>query len=291
MEPSGIVTLLTDFGLKDEYVGVMKGVMLGINPCVRIVDISHAVTSFDVVHAAFVIDSAFQFFPQGTIHVAVVDPGVGGARKIVCLRKAGHQFVVPDNGLISMVLQRDGQAQINLVTNPDYFLKTVSNTFHGRDILAPAAAHLSLGLSPDRLGPRLNLMDLKMLDLQGPAIGSAGELIGKIIAIDHFGNLITNIDFSAIEKLTLGNPGMLVSMRLGACKIEGISKSYDSVGPGCPVALFGSRGFLEISVNQSNASLHFNVRIGDPINVTLGLISVALAENNDHNLRKKARRL
>ncbi len=262
------ITLLTDFGLKDEYVGAMKGVILSINSRVQLVDISHNLTRHDILQAALVIKGAFRYFPKDSIHVIVVDPGVGGKRKVICLKKEGHVFVAPDNGVLSLVTQ-DGKAdEIYAVTNQAYFLKPVSNTFHGRDIIAPVAAHLSKGAALPSLGEKLTIDDINTLDIPVAFLSSDERLLaGEIISIDHFGNLITNIDQETFEIFTGKRKSGTIVIGLGSSRIQGVSESYDTVKVGDPLAIFGSRNLLEISVNQADARSYFRARVGLAVNV------------------------
>ena len=167
-----VITLLTDFGLQDEYVGAMKGVILSINSNIQLVDITHALTRHDIVQAALIVKSTFRYFPTNSIHVIVVDPGVGGKRKVICCNKDGHFFIAPDNGVLSLVVQDGKVAELRAVTNQAYFLKPVSHTFHGRDIFAPVAAHLSKDLDMSRLRPEIRLSDIVTVDLPAPFLSS-----------------------------------------------------------------------------------------------------------------------
>ncbi|MBW1678030.1 MAG: SAM-dependent chlorinase/fluorinase, partial [Deltaproteobacteria bacterium] len=260
---------LTDFGLEDEYVGVMKGVILSINPRVDLIDITHNITRHDIRQAALTVDVSFRYFPKGSIHVIVVDPGVGGNRKVLCLQQEGHFFVAPDNGVLTMVVQ-DGRAEkICSITNKKYFLKPVSDTFHGRDIFAPAAAHLSKGIDMLCLGQEIPLSDITRLDVPAPFVSATNELVGAVILIDHFGNLVTNISEATFERFKDGARSREVVIRLGRSKIQGVSKSYDSVKIGSAVAVFGSRNLLEISLNQGDARTYFKARIGQAVRVKL----------------------
>ncbi|NVM23064.1 MAG: SAM-dependent chlorinase/fluorinase [Desulfobacterales bacterium] len=262
-----VITLLTDFGLEDEYAGVMKGVILSINVGVRLVDLTHNVRRHDIVQAALAINASFRYFPKGSIHVIVVDPGVGGRRNIICLKKEGHFFIAPDNGVLSLVTQDGRVDEICAVTNDSYFLKPVSNTFHGRDIFAPVAAHLSKGVDMLRLGQKLALSDIVRLDVAAPFLSSADELVGQIISIDHFGNIVANIDKEIFEKFAKETRSKDVVISLGKFKIQGVSESYDTVKAGFPLAVFGSRNLLEISVNQADASTYFKAGIGQAVKV------------------------
>jgi S-adenosylmethionine hydrolase len=222
------------------------------------------------LQAALVIKGAFRYFPKDSIHVIVVDPGVGGKRKVICLKKEGHVFVAPDNGVLSLVTQ-DGKAdEIYAVSNQAYFLKPVSNTFHGRDIIAPVAAHLSKGIALPRLGEKLTLDDINKLDMPVPLLSSDEKLLaGEIISIDHFGNLITNIDQETFEIFTGKKKSGTVVIGLGSSRIQGVSESYDTVKMGDPLAIFGSRNLLEISVNQADASSYFRARVGLAVTVEI----------------------
>jgi S-adenosylmethionine hydrolase len=264
-----VITLLTDFGLQDEYVGVMKGVILSINRRVHLVDLTHELTRHDVLRASLAMKAAFSYFPKGAIHVIVVDPGVGGKRRIICLRKDGQLFIAPDNGVLSLVVEDGKVDEIVSVTNQEYFLKPVSKTFHGRDILAPVAAHLSKGVDIVRLGEKIALSDIVTLNVPTPFLSPQQELAGKIISIDRFGNLTTNIDQTVFERFRGGQRLEDITIRLGRFKIKGVSRSYDSVKIGSPVALFGSRDLLEISVNQADARTYFKTSVGQTVKVKM----------------------
>lgn len=264
-----VITLLTDFGLQDEYVGVMKGVILSINSNIQLVDITHALTRHDIVQAALIVKSAFRYFPTNSIHVIVVDPGVGGKRKVICCNKDGHFFIAPDNGVLSLVVQDSKVDELRAVTNQAYFLKPVSHTFHGRDIFAPVAAHLSKDLDMSRLGQEIRLSDIVTLDLPAPFLSSPQELVGEILSIDAFGNLMTNIDEETLTRFGHEQGLEDVVIHLGGAKIQGVSTSYDSVKTGSPVAVVGSRKLLEIAVNQADARTYFKAGVGQTITVKL----------------------
>jgi S-adenosylmethionine hydrolase len=264
-----VITLLTDFGLQDEYVGVMKGVILSVNPRVNLVDINHNITRHDIRQAALTVNASFRYFPKGSIHVVVVDPGVGGKRKAICVQQEGHFFVAPDNGVLTMVVQDGKVEKICAITNQKYFLKPVSDTFHGRDIFAPASAHLSKGVDMLCLGQEIPFSDITRLDVPTPFVSATDELAGTVISIDHFGNLITNISQATFERFKDDARSKEVVIRLGRSKIQGVSKSYDSVKMGSPVAIFGSRNLLEISLNQGDARTYFKTRIGRSVRVKL----------------------
>ncbi|MGD9022552.1 MAG: SAM-dependent chlorinase/fluorinase [Deltaproteobacteria bacterium] len=263
-----IITLLTDFGLQDEYIGVMKGVILSMNPDVRVVDITHYIPRHDVRRAALVLATSFGYFPKGSIHVAVVDPGVGGERKIICLKQEGHFFLAPDNGLLTMVIKDEKVQKVCMVSNDKYFLEPVSDTFHGRDIFAPVAAHLSKGVDMGRIGREISPEDLLRLDIEVPFVSAGVELVGTIVSVDRFGNLVTNIDQATFERFKHHAKSAQVMVRLGRFTIKGVSKSYDAVKVGSPLAIFGSRRLLEISLNQGDAQGHFKAKIGQTVKIT-----------------------
>lgn len=260
-----VITLLTDFGTRDGYVGTMKGVIHRINPDVSIVDISHEVPPHDILEAAYILYSAYRYFPPGTVHLVVVDPGVGSARKIVGLQTEDYIFIAPDNGVLTFIAQREKVRELFEITNDDYFLKPISDTFHGRDIFAPVAAHLSKGIALAKFGKRI--VALRKLKIARPEV-KKGKFTGEIIHIDRFGNLITNID-----KRTLNSefciPHSAFRVRVGGEEILGISKSYADVEPGKFLAIFGSSDFLEISLNQGNASQALGAGRGQKVEVQL----------------------
>lgn len=266
-EPIAIITLLTDFGLRDEYVGVMKGVIAGVCPRARVVDITHEIARHNVRHAAFVLKKAFGYFPKGTIHIAVVDPGVGGTRRIVCARRDGHIFLAPDNGLLTLLVQGGAVDSLHAVTNESYFFKPVSKTFHGRDIFAPVAGYLACGEKIEALGDRLAVDDLCTLDTQGPAISDNGTLSGEVLWVDHFGNVVTNIDRETFERFVGPPPWGSVTIKLAEGQIQGLHSSYQDVEPGRPVALFASRGLLEICINQGDAGAVFKATTGRRVSI------------------------
>ncbi len=245
---SGLITMLTDFGLKDPYVGVMKGVVLGINPAATVVDITHQVPPGNILIASTLLRDAISYFPKGTVHVAVVDPGVGTQRRPIAVSTDDFFLVGPDNGLFWPLLSGRKEWKAYHLIEERFFLPEVSSTFHGRDIFSPVAAHLSLGVRPEAMGPQVS--DLVQLKLPGVVVGKKG-LRGVVIRVDRFGNLITNIDASTLEELTKkGAP----EVRVGDLAIKGIKRTYGEVPKGEALALLGSGGYLEISVNQGRAS-------------------------------------
>jgi S-adenosylmethionine hydrolase len=263
MRPSGIITLLTDFGQRDGYVAAMKGVMLGLHPAATLIDLSHEVDPQNVQAGAFLLQTHFRYFPLGTVHVAVIDPGVGSERAALACYAGGHVFVAPDNGLLDFCLDFPDQQAVGL-TQKKFWRETISSTFHGRDIFAPVAAHLSRGESllnlgaPFELQRRLPALECRM---------EGKTLHGQIAYIDRFGNLITNISEPRLREFSQGQP---VTIMLAGNLIGGLSQTYSDAPPHAPLALIGSFGFLEISVNFGNAQSRFNARLGAPVTVARG---------------------
>ena len=259
-----IITLTTDFGTSDAYVGTMKGVILGINPNVRMVDLTHAIPPQDIHEAAFTIRSAYHYFPKGTIHTVVVDPGVGSDRQAIVCEIDGAFFVCPDNGVLSYLLQAidDGaEHRMNAVAiqNPAYHLPQISNTFHGRDIFAPVAAHLSRGVPLANIGPRVeNLVQLPipMSDISGNTI------TGQMVKIDRFGNAITNISESALAGAISG-----YQIRVGTTRLTHLNRAYAESAIGEPLAIIGSFGLLEIAINGGSAETCLGLKRGDVVEV------------------------
>jgi S-adenosylmethionine hydrolase len=256
-----VITLITDFGLQDGYVGVVKGVITKINPSVNIIDISNNIESQNIFQAAYVLYSSYAYFPKGTIHVVVVDPGVGSKRKVLCLKTKDYLFIAPDNGVLSFIAAREESPSIREITNKKLFLPEISDTFHGRDIFAPTAAHLSKGFSYKDLGKRVG--KVKEIDLPKPIRSPGGMLKGEIIYVDGFGNLITNINRDMIDRLREKSENLVIVV--GRRKLNKISNSYADVGVGDVVAILGSSGYLEISVNHGSARDVLNLKKGDKL--------------------------
>jgi S-adenosylmethionine hydrolase len=258
---SSIVTLTTDFGSSSPYVAATKGAILSVNPDSRIVDLTHAIPSQDIAAGALVLADAALFFPAGTIHVAVVDPGVGTKRAIVYAEIAGHRFICPDNGLLTRLADRHPPTKIIEVTNRQYFRSVVSSTFHGRDIMGPVAAHLSLGLDPYLLGAPLS--ELRRLDLPG-AYRMANHIEGQVISVDSFGNLITNIT----REMLAGVPtDESVTVRCDEHETQGIFQTYADQPAMTLVALIGSNDQLEIAIVEDSAQIMLGVGKGAPVEV------------------------
>lgn len=261
-----IISLLTDFGVDDEYVGVMKGVILSINPAAVIVDISHRVEPQGILQAAFLAKSTYRFFPENTIHVIVVDPGVGSDRAILAYEREKHIFIAPDNGVLTLLLDETGDGKAVLINNSDYFLKPVCQTFHGRDIVAPVAAYLSRGTAMAEFGPALDLKEIIRLPIP-EARFTAGTIVGSVISIDHFGNLITNIDLKLLTQYGISEKKAMIV--IGDVTLKGVMPHYVSAKTGHPLVVTGSRGYLEIAVNKGSAQAKFNVAIGDTVRIGL----------------------
>ena len=255
-----IITLTTDFGLADGYVGTMKGVILGIDPTVTIVDISHDIAPQDVREAAYTFYAAYPYFPQGTIHVVVVDPGVGSERRAIALRTPQATFVAPDNGVLSYVVAGERVEEIVHLTNPRYHLSPVSHTFHGRDIFAPAAAHLARGVPLAELGEPL--AEIVTFPLPRPQVGPDGTIAGQIIHVDRFGNLITSIMSKDLTDHPLLREGIIT---IKGQSIRGIANNYAEGATGKLLALVGSSDHLEIAVSGGSASQTLAARVGDEV--------------------------
>ena len=263
------ISILSDFGTDDEYVGVMKGVVLSICPSVSIVDITHQIDPQDVHQAAYLIPSYYHYFPEGTVHIVVVDPGVGSQRDILAVTHGGHFFIAPDNGVLTLLLNTGKSDTIIRVDNTDYFLEPLSSTFHGRDIFAAVGAHLSCGIELDALGTRTDVKDIVRLKGLNCRISQTGELIGKIVSIDRFGNLITNIDSISLAAFCQTSALKHALIHIGSLVISDLSRTYSDVAPTAPLALIGSRNYLEIAVNGGNAKEKLKTQKGDPVRLTL----------------------
>ncbi|HWQ52732.1 MAG TPA: SAM-dependent chlorinase/fluorinase [Bryobacteraceae bacterium] len=260
-----IVTLITDFGLEDHYVGVMKGVILGICPGASLVDISHAVTRYEITQGAFLLAQAYPHFPPGTVHLVVVDPGVGTTRRPVLLQAARQFFVAPDNGVLTLVLAREEKHRVRAITAERYFRRPVSQTFHGRDIFAPVAAHLAAGVPPARFGKPVD--DYLRREDFGRSIHTGKRIwTGAVLHIDHFGNMVTNVRPADIPGLEQGRP---FHMAVGPYRLEHIARNYAECGPGEPFLIVGSSGYLEISLNQASAAKALGCGVGAPVEVVV----------------------
>lgn len=263
-----VIALLTDFGLSDPYVGVMKGVILSVSPSAQVVDLAHGVAPQDIAGAAYSLYSAYPYFPDNTVFTVVVDPGVGSGRRIVSLRTGRGIFLAPDNGVLTPVMDRETIHEAVSVENPEYFLHPVSRTFHGRDIFAPAAARLAAGVALSHFGPELSVSALVRLDVAPPEMDTDGCLAGTVIAVDRFGNLITNIGRGDITAAFGDAAAESLKTIIGGFEINGLSETYQSVPQNAPLVVFGSGDMLEISVNGGNAASDFGKSRGDRVLVT-----------------------
>jgi hypothetical protein len=254
MQASGIITLLTDFGTRDAYVGIMKGVALGICPAARLVDLTHEVPPQAVALGALLLRSAVDYFPDGTVHLAVVDPGVGGTRVPVLVETARAVLVGPDNGLLVPAAAALGIRAIRRLARDDFFRHPVSDTFHGRDVFAPVAAHLAAGTPPDACGPAWP--GLVPLDMPEPHT-EAGAVHGEVVYVDRFGNLVTNIPATALTAF----PAQSLSVRIAGMTLSPLVSTYAAVASGAPLALVGSWRMLEVAVRDGSAADHLQAGI------------------------------
>jgi S-adenosylmethionine hydrolase len=257
-----LITLITDFGVADTYVGVLKGVILSINSSCNIVDITHQIPPQDVREACFALNISHSYFPKGTIHLVIVDPGVGSQRRPLVIETQEYFFIGPDNGVFTAILVNPGLKSVIEITNTQYFLTEVSRTFHGRDIFAPVAAHLANGFPLSRFGTPVS--DYVLLDWPQPSVMNPGEVWGTIIHIDRFGNLVTNFSRAYTEQIT-GNPGFRIEC--AGKVITQIVPSYAHAQPGELCGVFGSNNYLEISVSHGSARDILNARPGDCVKI------------------------
>jgi S-adenosyl-L-methionine hydrolase (adenosine-forming) len=265
MSANRVVTFTTDFGLHDPFAGIMHGVVLNIHPQTTIVDICHSVASYDVFEGAWTIAQAYHFFPPGTVHVVVVDPGVGSARRPIIVKAGDYTFVAPDNGVLSLVEAREEKFVVRHVTAQRYFLRPISHTFHGRDVFAPVAGWLSKGIAPGKFGPKIS--DYFRLAL--PKVERVGEkgLRGEVLKVDKFGNLITNISERDAPTLFAPQPAR-VSILIAGETIRKVCQSYAEGGDGL-FAIVGSSGYLEVAARQSSAAEKLGARVGAPVGLVL----------------------
>jgi len=265
-----IISLLSDFGHKDPYVAEMKAVILSIAPQARIVDITHEIEKFNIRMGAYVLASAAPYFPPNTIHVAVVDPGVGTKRRSIIAETRRSLYVGPDNGLLMLAAYKEHITNVYQIDNPKYMLSKVSKTFHGRDIFAPAAAHLAQGNKPSDFGPAIQ--DYILPEFAKPHARN-GELLGEVLHIDDFGNIISNITLEDLEKMEF-HEGTSFLVRLGGKTLNiRFCSAYGEVPAGTPLALIGSSNFLEVADNQGNASRIFKAKVGDTFHVSVAVSS------------------
>jgi S-adenosylmethionine hydrolase len=263
--PPGLITLLTDFGDQDSFVASMKGVILTINPQARFVDLSHHVSPHSIEEAAYLLKSSYRYFPEGTVHVAVVDPGVGSARRPLLVKTAGYYFLGPDNGLFSYVLKDEDEVEVREIENQQYRLKSVGHTFDGRDLFAPSAAWLAKGTPHSSFGRIIH--DPVMLSIVQPS-RQGDKLVGRIEHVDRFGNLISNLTLQHLEELHSVTKHRQLSVQIGEQIIEGLVVNYSEGMAEQPSALINSDGRLEIFVKEASASDLLKVGKGARIEVS-----------------------
>jgi S-adenosyl-L-methionine hydrolase (adenosine-forming) len=257
-----IITLTTDFGLSDHFTGTMKGVILRLCPAAELVDITHQVSPFEITEAAFVIGEAYRYFPARTVHLIVIDPGVGTARRPIVAEAAGQFFVAPDNGVLSMIYDRE-KHKVRAVTSEKHFLKPVSRTFHGRDIFAPTAALLARRTPPARFGRLIE--DYCRLRFAQPVRTGKRVWQGTVLKTDQFGNLITNIHIAEFPVLETRSFQLLC----GQAAITRLNATFAEGAPGEPLLVVGSSGYLEIVANQGSAAKILGCGTGSPVELTI----------------------
>jgi hypothetical protein len=260
--PAPTITLTTDFGHGDHFVGSMKGVILGIAPRARIVDITHDVQPFEILEGAFVIEQAYRYFPKKTIHVIVVDPGVGSTRRPILAEMAGQYFIAPDNGILSLIYGREAKKRVRHITNEKYFLHPVSRTFHGRDVFAPVAAHLASGVSPANFGKTID--NFTKLDTYKPARTGKRSWTGMVFKVDRFGNLITNLHIDEFADVTTRRFELIAGLRT----ISRLASTFSECSPGELFVVVGSSGYLEVAVNEGSAAKMLGCASGSPVELT-----------------------
>jgi S-adenosylmethionine hydrolase len=253
-----VITLLTDFGESDHYVACMKGVILQRAPMAQIVDVTHMIQPHDIVHGAFILRQVFEHFPPDTIHLAIVDPGVGGPRRVLAARYAGQTILAPDNGLLSFVHRDFLLEELRSVENTRLYRSEVSSTFHGRDVFAPVAGHLWQGLGMDKLGPTAR--ELELLNIERPKLLEHGGLEGQVLYVDHFGNVVSNINSGDLG--TVRGPIERLNVHVGPLRVGPLHSTFADVNPGEVVAIIGSTGMLEIAINQGSAAAHLHAAPG-----------------------------
>ncbi len=259
-----VVTLTTDFGTNDHYVGTMRGVILSINPEARIVDICNAVQSFDVLDGALTITQAYSYFPKDTLHLVIVDPGVGTARRPILVTTAGHMFLAPDNGVLSLIYEREERVTVRHITAEHYYLQPVSNTFHGRDIFAAIAGHLSKGVDPSKFGDEIT--DYIRFAAPRPKAVNDKLTKGVVLKADKFGNLVTNITPRDVPLLFQPEPPPF-KILVGKHEVTKMNTAYAQGAPGEVFGILGSMGFLEIAANRGSAAQVVGAAKGSDVGV------------------------
>ena len=261
-----LITLTTDFGLNDHFVGTMKGVILDIVPEAEIVDICHAVQAFDVLDGALAIAQAYSYFPNGTVHLVVVDPGVGTARRPILLSTGRHYFVAPDNGVLSLVYGREERLLVRHINAEHYYRQPVSNTFHARDIFAPVTAYLAKGVEAAKFGEEIT--DFVRFNAPKPKPVDAQTLRGVVLKVDRFGNMVTNFTPQDVPALFQAEP-LAFKIVVGKREITEIHSSYAEGAPNTVFGILGSMGYLEIAANRGAAAQIIGVGKGSEVNIVL----------------------
>jgi S-adenosyl-L-methionine hydrolase (adenosine-forming) len=267
-----IITLTSDFGLNDHFVGTMKGVILNIAPEARIIDICHSVQPFDILDGALTIAQAYSYFPAGTIHVVVVDPGVGSARRPLVVSTEKHYLVAPDNGVLSLILDREERVKVRHITMQHYFLQPVSNTFHGRDVFAPVAGYLAKGVEGEKLGDEIS----DYVRFSAPKPKAAGEktMRGVILKVDRFGNLVTNFKLEDVPSL-FQTPPLPFKIVIGNREITELHNTYSEALPNELFGILGSMGYVEIASSRASAAQLLGVGKGTEVHIVLESAAVA----------------
>jgi len=262
-----VITLTTDFGTSDHYVGAMKGVIVDIVPDAQIVDITHAVQAYDVLDGALTIAQAYSYFPNGTIHMVIVDPGVGTARRPILASSDGFHFVAPDNGVLSMVYAREERIHVRHITSDHYFRQPVSTTFHGRDIFAPVAAYLAKQVDSHKFGDEIE--DFVKFSAPKPKPAGENKIRGVVLKIDRFGNLVTNVTPADVPALFAAKTGAF-KIVVGTREITDIRTAYAEGTPGEVFGILGSMGYLEIVANRAAAAQITGAGKGSEVSIVLG---------------------
>ncbi len=266
-----IITITTDFGTNDHFVGAMKGVIVDIVPEAQIVDITHAVQAFDVLDGALAIAQTYSYFPTGTVHLIVVDPGVGTSRRPIVASSDAYHFVAPDNGVLSMVYAREQRMRVRHITSEHYFRQPVSNTFHGRDVFAPVAAYLAKQVDSDKFGDEVE--DYVRFAAPRPKPAGENRMRGVVLKVDRFGNLITNVTPEDVPVLFTGKDAFKIVV--GSREITEIRTAYAEGAPGEVFGVLGSMGYLEIVANRAAAAQLTGAGKGSEVSILLGEVAAA----------------
>jgi S-adenosyl-L-methionine hydrolase (adenosine-forming) len=276
MPTNRLVTFTTDFGLNDHYVGTMRGVITNINSAAQIIDICNSVQSFDILDGALTISQAYKYFPSDTVHVVIIDPGVGTNRRPLLVQTEKHIFLAPDNGVLSLVYEREERLTVRHITSEHYFLQPVSATFQGRDVFAAIAGWLSKGVDPAKFGEEIT--DFVRFSTPRPKVLSPTQLKAVVLKVDKFGNLVTNISEQDAAALFTGNPPEF-KLTVGKAEVTKLKRTFAEGAPGEVFAVIGSMGFVEIVSNRGNASIAAQAGKGVEIQVTFAQPQFAVAQN------------